>query len=190
VVIEIITENGDAITMSKPATAETPAELSATLNALVKRCNSRDEAAFGELRKFLDANPVVWQTVGDLSRLAENALLERLDSSSRASQEVVRRFHAKLRAELAGEHPTATEKLLVELVVLSRISLLQATIAAAPHESNLKVAEARLRRVEAEQRRYLQAVRTLTTLRALMPKGLLPADAIKLFATPEKRKLA
>ena len=46
----------------------------------------------------------------------------------------------------------------------------------------------RLKRLESAQRRYEGAIKTLATIRTLLPTGLAPAGAIKLYEEKEKKK--
>jgi hypothetical protein len=46
----------------------------------------------------------------------------------------------------------------------------------------------RLKRLESAQKRYLNAVKTLTTVRALVPAGLAPAQPLKLHEGPTQQR--
>jgi hypothetical protein len=173
----------------KPA-GITPATLSARLKELTRRSNERDPVALAELRAFLDEHSEVWQTIGDLGRIAEDAYIDSLAGGEVLSRESFKRHVAQMKADLAGEHATPTECLLVDLIALTHLSLHQAVIASSKAGTSLAVAQAHARRSEVEQQRYVQAIRTLATLRALVPKGLAPVDAVKLFAVPPKQKQA
>jgi len=59
--------------------------------------------------------------------------------------------------------------------------------AASPAGRSLPQAAFRLRRAESAQRRYLNAVKTLTTLRALAPQGLAPVGPVSVFKPRRKQ---
>jgi hypothetical protein len=86
-----------------------------------------------------------------------------------------------MKSDLAGEHPTRLEQMLVDQVVACWLELKYAEhVSASAASSSLEQAAFRLKRLESAQKRYLEAVKTLTTLRKLMPAGLAPAESIKL----------
>src|SRR5438876_60264 len=75
-----------------------------------------DRAALADLRHYLDNHPEVWQTCGNLARVAERTWLE-LFAAGALSSEVIRRHVEQLRADLAGAQPTPMERALVDLVI-------------------------------------------------------------------------
>src|ERR1019366_9278853 len=65
------------------------------------------------------------------------------------------------------------ETMLVDLVATTWLAAQHGeAIAASPEGGSLQQASLRLRRAESSQRRFLNAVRTLTMVRALLPRGL------------------
>src|SRR5262249_44086115 len=136
---------------------------------------------------LLDRHPAIWATVGDLDRIVVRAWAELLGGDGPLGVEAVRRKAEAFRAELEGEAPTAVEKALIAQVVSTWLELSHAQLAAAePRRATVGQAGCPLKRMESVQRRPLQAIRTLTTLRALLPQGLLPINHLRLH-DPEKK---
>jgi hypothetical protein len=97
---------------------------------------------------------------------------------------------AGLKADLAGDEPTPIEALLIDHLAACHLAAQHAEIQAASGcGGSLEQANFRLRRAESAQKRLLHATKTLATLRALVPQGLVPASPLKVFA-PEKKKTA
>jgi hypothetical protein len=160
-----------------------PAAFRAALAGVVARANAGDRAALAELRAVLDRHPDAQQAAGDLARLAEAAWLDLVAAGNALAREALQRELARLKADLAGPHPTGLERLLVADVCVSYLAKRQAEIAAAsPAGGSLPQAAFRLRRVESAQRRFLTAVKVLTKLRALVPEGLAPRSALHIYS--------
>jgi hypothetical protein len=165
-----------------------PTALRKTLDGLVARANIGDRGALAELRRFLDRHPEVHQTVGDLTRLAEAAWLDLLVGDHVLAREAVQRQLAQMKADLGGAHATNLEKVLLDEIGISYLAQRQAEIAAAqPGGGSLAQAAFRLRRAESAQRRYLAALKTLVTLRALAPAGLAPLTPLRLHTEERQR---
>jgi hypothetical protein len=167
-----------------------PAEPAAVteLRALSRRAQAGDPAALPRIRDILDAHPEVWRYVGDLAALAERVWAEVLAAGDPLAAESMRRTAAALRAELAGEHPSALERLLVDQVVACwmEVKFLECR-AADPGRGSLDQANFRLKRLESAQKRYLAAVKTLTDVRARLPASRSPSTAARLYDEPGLR---
>jgi hypothetical protein len=155
------------------------------LRELVRRAQAGDPAALPRIRQVLDERPEVWQHAGDLAALAERAWIAVLAADNPVAVEAMKRTLAQMKAELTGDQPTALERLLVDQIVVSWLECkyVEAT-SAAPGHASLQQAGFRLRRLESAQKRHLAAIKTLTTLRTLLPAGLAPRQAPKLFEEP------
>src|ERR1700732_790215 len=79
------------------------------LEALVKRARQGDESVLPELRQLLDRQPEIWQTSGDLAKLAQEAWLNLLAGKYLLLKESVRRQLEQMQQELAGPSPTPLE---------------------------------------------------------------------------------
>jgi hypothetical protein len=176
------TESGGGV-----AGAGEAAELRQRLALLARKANEGDRQALADLRLFLDGHPEVEAHVGDLARLAEAAWVELLVGKDALTGEAVKRQLTQLKDGLAGSRPSAVEKLVVDLVAVNYLAERQAEIAAAaPDNKSLDQAAFRLKRAESTQRRYLNSLKMLSHLRALIPQGLVPEDGPRLFDPDRK----
>jgi hypothetical protein len=153
----------------------------------VAQAKKGDVNALPRLRVLLDEYPIVWEHVGDLERIIVRAWTEQLAGRDPASFEVVTRKTEQLRAELQGDDPTPIEKLLVGQVVSTWLEMTHAQVMMAD-AGKLPQNQARffLQRAESVQRRYLAAVKLLTTVRALLPQGLVPVCKPRLYEPRKK----
>src|SRR5262249_44176805 len=134
------------------------------------------------LRPSLDQSPEIWEHVGALARRAELAWLGLLAGEDQLSSESIKRTVAQLKAELAGPAPTPLEALLVDLVAVTWLGAMHGEIAAAQVGGSVEQARYRQGRAESTQRRLLRAMKSLATLRAVTPRGLVPSSALVAFA--------
>lgn len=134
-----------------------------------------------------DQYPEIAEHVGDLEKILVRTRSEKLAGSDPASFEVLCRKAEKMRTELEGEDPTQIEKLLVGQIVSTWLEMTHAQIMLADAGKQLRTqATYFLHRAESVQRRYLAAMKLLTTVRALLPQGLVPVSKPRLFE-PAKR---
>jgi len=155
---------------------------------LVNKAKHGDASVLPRLRHLLDDNPAIWEFAGDLERIVVRAWCDYLANGDPLTREAVQRKAQQLRTDLEGDHPTPLERLLVGQVVSHWLEMSHAQVAVTD-AAGLTHAQAKfnLKRVESAQRRYLAGIRTLTTVRALVPRGLLPANPIRLH-DPERKK--
>jgi hypothetical protein len=176
--------------MDAEPSSTTPAEprVSAELRVLVQSAQAGNPAALPHIRKILDDHPEVWRHVGDLATLAERAWIAVLAADHPVAVESMKRTVAEMKADLAGENPTRIERLLVDQVVACwmEVSYLE-TVSADPGRSSLEQADFRLKRLESAQRRYMNAMKTLTNVRTLALPDLAPTPAVKLHDPEERR---
>jgi hypothetical protein len=165
-----------------------PPHIVVTLNALVKQAQAGDAGAVPRLREILDEHPEIWHHVGDLSVMAERAWIAVLAAEHPLAVESMKRTIEETKAELAGEHPTRLERMLVDQVIACYMEVkYMESVSAVPVRDSLEQAAFRLKRLESAQKRYLSAVRMLTEVRTIMPNGLAPAGAIKLHGDKERQ---
>lgn len=164
-----------------------PAALRMTLNELVVRANAGDRSALVELRSFLDDHPEVHEAVGNLTRRAEAAWLDLLAADNALVRESVQRELTRLKADLTGEHPATLEKLLTDEIAICYLAQRHAQLLAATPSGSLGQGALRLRRAESAQRRLLGAVKTLATLRAHVPQGLVPHNPLRIYRGERKQ---
>jgi hypothetical protein len=170
----------------QPGTAPEPAVV-AELRGLVQKAKAGDVSVLPRMRAILDDHPEVWQTVGDLERVVVRSWADLLGGDDPLSVEAVRRKTEQVRAELEGDAPTPLERLLAGQVVSGWLEMSHAQIKLADAGgSTLGQAGFNLRRAEQAQKRYLAAMKTLATVRELLPRGLLPVSHLRLH-DPEKK---
>jgi hypothetical protein len=139
------------------------------------------------MRAILDGHPEVWQSVADLERVVVRSWAELLGGDDPFSVEAVRRKAESLRAELEGDSPTPLERLLAGQVVSGWLEMSHAQVKLAdPGSSTLGQAGLNLRRAESAQKRYVMAMKTLATVRELLPRGLLPVNPLRLHDRNKK----
>ncbi len=169
-----------------PASPPQP-DLQVEFKRLIDLANKGDRDAISRLRRFLDANPSIWKRAGDLSALAESSWLELIAGSDKLMDESVKRQLHAMKGELAGPHPTELERLLIQQVATTWLAMTHAEMLAAnPASASLGQANFRLKYVESAQRRHLNAMKMLATMRLLLSRGLVPSNPLKLF-DPDKR---
>ena len=148
----------------------------ARINELLARARKGDQTALPQLREFLDANPDVWRQVGDLGEHAREGLIALASHNDLIVAESMRRMMDHLQAELVGDSPSATIRLLAEQCVLCWAQLHWAELLpigkdskGSPHGPEVQ------KRINAIQGRYVQALKTLTTVRGLLSSNAKPA---------------
>lgn len=160
--------------------------LLAELRALNRRAKQGDASALPRLREILTEHPAIWRHAADLEKVVVREWSELLAGDDPLSREALRLKAEELRAQLEGEQPTPLEQLLVGQVVALHLELahaqLKTTAGSTPGQATTN-----LKRAESAQRRYLQAIKTLTTVRALLPAGLLPLQRLRPFDPEQQR---
>jgi hypothetical protein len=175
--------------MSTATDQKTPLDQQALehLQLLVRRAEQGDASVLPELRRALDEHPEAWQRCGDLALEAQEAWLELVAGNNLLFRECVERKVSQMKTELAGENPTPLERLLVARVVAGWLQCEYADAAYAQMQKPTSGQHAAgLRRQNACQQRYLQAIKTLATVRRLLRPALSPMD-VALKGVPELR---
>lgn len=158
-------ENG--IAMIETDTTEPRATITEDdFDELVENAATGDEAAVEDLRQALRGNAAIYETLGDLARHVQMALIDLAAPDSVAMRESVRLNLNCIRQDLRNEGcGTALEKLLVEQVVASMLDVSIQRVALAqdhPTEAQRKRCEKRLDRA---QKRHLAALTALNEVR-------------------------
>jgi hypothetical protein len=106
----------------------------AKLQDLADRAQDGDEAAALDIRKILDGSPdLAWRFIKGPGKLAESAMIDEFTrDEALASKEFLRHQLESMRVEVAGENPSALERLLAERVVATwlEVQLFEALYAA------------------------------------------------------------
>ena len=162
---------------------------SAETRQLLQRAQAGDPAVLSELRELLDARPALWQRLGDLGGLVEEALLGLAAGKSLLARESIRRRLGELRTELEGPAPSAVESLLAGRAVVCWAQCHLADLEAAQQAKAGAPAAHAERRQAGAQARYLAALKMLTLVRKLArpplsPLALLGAPIAETSPTP------
>ena len=141
------------------------------LDALLTRAQKGDKKALAELRPFMD-KPGMWEAVGDLGRIARDTWIEAAANSNVLVREGIQQTADRLRRDLLHEGDSQLERVLVDRIVAC---WLQVSYADWQHGMTLKRGGYSYRdgaydqdRMDRAHRRFLQAVKTLATVRRLL----------------------
>jgi hypothetical protein len=160
---------------------------------LLRRAQGNDLSCLTELRALLDSRPDLWKQVGDLGSHAEMATLRLVAGGNLHLFEAVQRKLSELKAQLAGEAPSALEQLIVDRIGVCWLQThhldLQATSASGSALTPQGVWAQK--KLDSAQRRYLLAVKQLALVRKLLRPDLpsINVNAIlaSLVAEPNKQ---
>ena len=161
------------------------AALTAELGRLIKSANAGQDGGLDRLREFLGRHPEAAQVAGDLARLAESAWLGLL-SASPAVRELLGRRVASLKADLAGPHPSPTERIIADLAALNFLVTHQTAIAEADQARSPNRSAAAAKASESAQRRLVKALKCLAELRAHVGHGLVAPGTVRVFDPDRK----
>jgi hypothetical protein len=166
-------------TTSTPAAnggaAEPPANLPASALAEIRdtlknlgRLNTRaakgDRTAQRQICQFID-RPEVARVVRDLARRARDALISLYTGDDWLKSEVTRREMDRVRAALLGPAPSPVERLLAERVAIGWLEVHAAEFRLLQADSDWR--EHWQKQVDHAHRRFLSALRMLTSVRQL-----------------------
>ncbi len=145
----------------------------AKLQDLADRAQDGDEAAALDIRKILDGSPdLAWRFIKGPGKLAESAMIDEFTrDEALASKEFLRHQLESMRVEVAGENPSALERLLAERVVATwlQVQLFEVLYAVGMKGGTLIQDDHRQKRLDRAHRRHLSAIRTLAQIRKLGP---------------------
>ena len=137
---------------------------------LVGQANSGDPIALPRLRRTLDGNPTIWQTVGDPGLVAENSLIELISGGNQLVGESIRRKINELKQDLLPARPTALEKLAVQRVITCWLDC-EFTTTKFPEPKGATLGQQRLtlKMKDSANRRYDAAMKSLLLIQKLLP---------------------
>ena len=142
------------------------------IGLLLARAQAGDATALAPLREWLDERPDVWRKLGDLAAHARQALLALAAGDSLVARESMERRMDELEAELAGASPSPLERVLAKRVALTWAQSHVADLDALQNaRGSTPLAAHALKRQESAARRFAQAVRSLATVRRLLPSA-------------------
>lgn len=149
------------------------------VRTLLGRAHAGDPTVVPQLRALLDARPELWRQHGDLAQHVRTALLDFAAGKSLWAREAFERKMNELTAELAGESPSALEKILIERIVvcwaqsyLADLDAIQMDKSRSPQAGHYQ------KRQSAAHGRFLAAVRQLAVVRKLMVRAPSPLEML------------
>jgi hypothetical protein len=149
------------------------------LQLLVQRAQQGDEGVVPELRQALDANPEIWERYGDLALQAQGAWLELICGPNLLLRESLVRKIEEMEREVLEAKECPLQRLLAKQVVACWLQVQYAdAIAAQLRGSSPAQYTIVLRRQNSAQRRYLQSIRTLATVRTKLRPAPSPLDLL------------
>lgn len=136
--------------------------------ALARRAQEGDESALKAMQPLIK-NPDFWREAADLVVNAEYAVVTRMSGKNLIFRESLKAQLSHMKAELGGPNPTPMERLLVDRVVLTWVTLnyYETTYTQNQGELSIRQADYHLRRIDGAHRRYLSAIKTLAVIRRL-----------------------
>jgi hypothetical protein len=155
------------MTEANGASAPTEAEV----KKLLRKAEKGGRTVLPALRQWMDRTPGYCEAVGDLAKVAREALIAHASGGKNLLvRETLTRKCAALSQELMAVTPSPIERLLVERIVMCWLQLYYAEcIYVQSLESSLSIRQAEFhqQRISKAQARYLSAIRTLAQFRRL-----------------------
>ncbi len=142
----------------------------ANFNTLREQANKGDLQAQAQLKAWLDANPSVWNEIGDLARHAQKEFLRLVTKGDFLFSESIRRRSDQMRRELLGPFPSALEILCTERIVASWLHVQYIEGQIALSDGEIPRARFWLQRQLQANRLYHAAVKGLMLVRELLPR--------------------
>jgi hypothetical protein len=147
------------------------------LARLLHRAEQGDYSVLAKLRAALDGDARLWAHYGDLAMQAIGSLIQLAAWPNLLLAESLLRKVQALKEELAGESPSALDKLLAERVAAT---WLQANYFDGLMAQAQAASEGRSRLLQAQQdaahRRHLAALKTLAVVRKLLKPAVSPVE--------------
>jgi hypothetical protein len=157
----------------------------AELRSLVERGRRGDATVLPQLREFLDEHPEVWQKAGDLAHHVQSSWLELLVGDDVLGREAIQLQAEQMRRELRSEQSSTAEELLLDLVVASWLEVQFNQVDQAARKGG---GVGGVRRSDSAQRRYLSALKALTTLQKLSTKAFQPPACLRLHGGQDEQR--
>lgn len=141
------------------------------LQEWVTRARYGDQEALAFIRKELDANPVLWQTVGDLAAHAESLLIEVIAAGNALVSQSLEREVERLKIDLLNEGKAGTlERLAVQRIVACWLHAQYVDRATLTADAAGAKASTWAKRQDAAEKRFQSAIKSLQLVRRLTPK--------------------
>ncbi len=139
---------------------------------LLAAADKGDAKAMARLRELAKTTfPNLWDAFGDLAETAEHHLVKMAVGEAAFQAEAVKKKLETMRREIAGPNPSPLERLLVERIVLCWVQVqyqdARAGMMLQQPSYSISSLEHRTREAERAERRYIQAIKALATVRRL-----------------------
>ena len=140
------------------------------MEKILQRARKGDESVLPAVREMLKDAGAVDRLGGDLSRMAEQALIRAATGENLSFREALILKLDLLRAELAGPAPAPLERLLVDRVVACWLQLHLADLFLAQQGTKLTLAQAEYhqRTRDRAHQRFLSGIKALALIRKLV----------------------
>jgi hypothetical protein len=144
--------------------------------AIIDRANAGDLHSLRQLQQILDERPEIWQSIGDLAKNAELAMIRLISGKSVLLREAMERSLKALRNNISPADPSPLEKLLVDRIVITwmRVQYIETNSVSL---ADLSLAEKKfaLQQRESAQKLFDAAVKSLRTVQSKL--GQLPGPS-------------
>lgn len=140
------------------------------LESVIKKANGGDQNALKTLRKFLDLQPQMWNKIGDVTKIAEQAWITLIGNGNSLVQESIKLKLDELKQQFQGGSTHIFDQLMVDVIVATWLELhyLQSVnadvINRTAGQSTLM-----LKRLESAQRRHTNALKQYYQIKKLLP---------------------
>lgn len=146
-----------------------------TLQHLLTRAQQGDRSALPELRRILDQDRSLWVEFGNLALQAEAGLVKLAAGKDLLLAESIMRKQADLKIELAGGDPDPLVKALAERAAIChlQVAYFDGLLSGRPG-SSLAVLEPLRKQLDSANKRYLNAIKMLATVKKLLRPSVSP----------------
>jgi hypothetical protein len=163
------------------------------LSRLVELANAGKPKAIKLLRRTMRKHPEIWQQAGNLTRLAEQRLIRIIMRSNNFGRDSLELKLNELKTELGGSSPSPIIRLCVDRVVACWLHLHYYDLMAETGKDHVSPqARAVAKRQDQAHRRYLQALKSLNTLRRLEPTPQVvedePGARVRVYPAKQSRR--
>lgn len=142
----------------------------AYVNALLACAGKGDVSTLPEIRKFLDTYPEFCRQMGDMAGHLRTTILNHVSEGNLFAEEAFSRQLDELEAEIAGPSPTLMERLLARRIALgwamTHIAETDGFTKSTKGENENACIQ---RRMDSANRRLMQSMKALATVRRLLP---------------------
>lgn len=143
-----------------------------------------DRSALPRVRELVDEFPSMVDELGDLTQIAQSVMIDRTSSDSVLIREAQERKLVALTAQIAGPDPSILERLLADQIVLCWQHVRSVEIIyAQARDYTSSAGDYYERCIDRAQKRYLNAIKTLASVRRLE----LPAMQVNIAAEGGKQ---